>query len=92
MLEKSRMSRSSARLKARKKNEGESNWNCKTFGLSLPKPLLKEVDLTRGDINRSRFIQRIIERSLELEQKMKIEMEMIRMKSYQDNSINPTGY
>lgn len=31
------------------------------FGLSLPRELKKLVDIERGDINRSKYIQRIIE-------------------------------
>jgi hypothetical protein len=41
-----------------------SRWNVKTFGCSLPKPLLEAVDTIRGDVNRSRYIQRLIEKNM----------------------------
>jgi hypothetical protein len=41
-----------------------SRWNVKTFGCSLPKHLLEKLDTTRGDVNRSRYIQRLIEKNM----------------------------
>lgn len=32
------------------------------FGCSLPKDLLEQIDILRGDTNRSRYIQRLIEK------------------------------
>lgn len=32
-----------------------------TISISIPKSVVKEIDSNRGDINRSRFILRIIE-------------------------------
>jgi hypothetical protein len=34
------------------------------FGCCLPKPLLEQVDALRGDVNRSRYIQRVIEKNM----------------------------
>lgn len=34
------------------------------FGCCLPNPLLKQVDALRGDVNRSRYIQRLIEKNM----------------------------
>lgn len=34
------------------------------FGCCLPKPLLEQVDALRGDVNRSRWIQRLIEKNM----------------------------
>ena len=34
------------------------------FGISLPIHLVKQIDELRGDVTRSRFIQRLIEESL----------------------------
>ena len=34
------------------------------FGCCLPKPLLEQVDALRGDVNRSRYIQRLIEKNM----------------------------
>ena len=42
-----------------------SRWNVKTFGCSLPKPLLVKLDNVRGDVNRSRYIQRLIENKID---------------------------
>ena len=36
---------------------------CKSTGLSLPEELLRKIDSERGDIPRSRFLLRIIERA-----------------------------
>jgi hypothetical protein len=36
---------------------------CKSTGLSLPAELLRKIDSERGDIPRSRFLLRIIERA-----------------------------
>ena len=33
-------------------------------GITLPRPLLQQVDTKRGDIPRTRYIQRILERHL----------------------------
>jgi metal-responsive CopG/Arc/MetJ family transcriptional regulator len=41
-----------------------SKWNVKTFGCSLPKALLKTLDTIRGDVNRSRYIQRLVEKNI----------------------------
>lgn len=34
------------------------------FGVSLPPDLIAQVDEARGDINRSKYIQRLLERAL----------------------------
>ncbi len=36
----------------------------KTYGLSLPTQLFAKIDLQRGEISRSRFILRILEKGL----------------------------
>lgn len=33
----------------------------KTIGISLPKEIIEQIDSDRGDINRSRYILRLIE-------------------------------
>jgi metal-responsive CopG/Arc/MetJ family transcriptional regulator len=33
----------------------------RSFGVSLPQTLFEKLDVIRGDINRSRYIQRLIE-------------------------------
>ncbi|TVP41783.1 hypothetical protein NARC_10189 [Candidatus Nitrosocosmicus arcticus] len=38
--------------------------NTKTFGLSVPKEVFKLIEENRGDISRSKYIVRAIERSL----------------------------
>ncbi len=37
--------------------------NCKSTGLSLPGDLLKKIDAERGDVSRSRYLLRLIERA-----------------------------
>lgn len=37
----------------------------KTVSLSIPKPILKEIDQSRGDVNRSKFILRLIESKIQ---------------------------
>jgi hypothetical protein len=39
----------------------------RTFGCNLPEPVLRDLDNIRGDINRSRYIQRLIENHLRRE-------------------------
>ena len=34
-----------------------------SFGMSLPKDLLKKIDTERGDIPRTRFILRVLEKA-----------------------------
>jgi hypothetical protein len=41
---------------------------CESTGLSLPSDLLRRIDLERGDISRSRFLLRLIERRYKDEQ------------------------
>lgn len=41
----------------------------KTAGLSLPIELLRRIDTERGDVSRSRFLLRLIERCYREEQK-----------------------
>lgn len=36
--------------------------NCVSAGLSLPKKLMQKIDVERGDISRSRFLLRLIEK------------------------------
>jgi len=38
----------------------------KGFGVNLPELLVEEVDILRGDVNRSRYIQRLIEDNLKI--------------------------
>jgi metal-responsive CopG/Arc/MetJ family transcriptional regulator len=38
--------------------------NTKVFGLSLPKEIMDWIDEERGDVNRSKFISRILEKEL----------------------------
>jgi len=39
--------------------------NCRSTGLSLPGELLRKIDAERGDISRSRYLLRLIERAYE---------------------------
>lgn len=39
------------------------------IGISLPENIIQEIDLTRGDVTRSRFILRLIEFSLKQQDK-----------------------
>ena len=39
-------------------------WKVRTFGCSLPKPLLEKLDTVRGDVNRSRYLQRLVEKNI----------------------------
>ena len=34
------------------------------FGVRLPQNLVEQIDVARGDVNRSRYIQRLIEKNL----------------------------
>ena len=34
------------------------------FGITLPQTLVERVDVARGDVNRSRYIQRLIEKNM----------------------------
>ena len=43
----------------------------KTYGLSLPTQLFEEIDSQRGDISRSRYILRILEKGLDVTRKEK---------------------
>lgn len=36
----------------------------KKFGCSMPELLVEQIDVARGDINRSRYIQRLIEKNM----------------------------
>lgn len=38
--------------------------NTETFGISLPNDIAKQIDELRGDVSRSRFILRLIEKEL----------------------------
>ena len=38
---------------------------CEDFWLQSPKTLLKKLDNVRGDVNRSRYIQRLIENKID---------------------------
>ena len=37
------------------------------IGLSLPKEIVEVVDLKRGDISRSKYVYRLLEKSLEVD-------------------------
>jgi len=41
--------------------------NQKIVGISFPKTLLEELDQARGDVPRSTYIQRILEKKFEVE-------------------------
>lgn len=41
----------------------------RTVTISFPKPLVEEFDKARGDIPRSRYLQRILEKQFEAETK-----------------------
>ena len=41
---------------------------CKSMGLSLPRELMLKIDGDRGDVSRSRFLLRLIEKAYENEQ------------------------
>jgi metal-responsive CopG/Arc/MetJ family transcriptional regulator len=45
--------------------------NCKSAGLSLPKELLNWIDADRGDVSRSRYLLRMIERAYKENQNKK---------------------
>ena len=34
------------------------------FGVRLPQTLVEQIDVARGDVNRSRYIQRLIEKNM----------------------------
>ena len=34
------------------------------FGVKLPQTLVEKIDVARGDVNRSRYIQRLIEKNM----------------------------
>ena len=34
------------------------------FGVRLPQTLVEQIDMARGDVNRSRYIQRLIENNM----------------------------
>lgn len=36
----------------------------KAVGISLPQPIISEIDSKRGDISRSRYLLRILEKTL----------------------------
>jgi metal-responsive CopG/Arc/MetJ family transcriptional regulator len=40
--------------------------NPRTVTVSFPRPLLEELDKVRGDIPRSRYLQRLFEKQLEV--------------------------
>ena len=37
---------------------------CKVIGLSLPKVVISEIDIRRGDVTRSRYVTRLLENLL----------------------------
>lgn len=39
----------------------------RTYGLSLPTQIFEKIDFARGDISRSRFILRLLEKGLDLD-------------------------
>ena len=39
--------------------------NCIAIGISLPKEIMKKIDTDRGDIPRSRYLLRILQKALE---------------------------
>ena len=41
----------------------------RTVTISFPKPLVEELDKARGDIPRSRYLQRILEKQFEVQTK-----------------------
>ena len=40
------------------------------FGISLPRDIVEKIDLERGDIPRSRYVLRILEKSYSIDRKM----------------------
>ncbi len=40
--------------------------NQRIVGISFPKPLLEELDVVRGDVPRSRYITRLLEKNFSL--------------------------
>lgn len=46
----------------------------KTIGISLPKEVIEQIDSDRGDINRSRYILRLIESKFQNNSNMKKEI------------------
>jgi hypothetical protein len=45
---------------------------CKSFGTSLPAEMLKQIDNERGDISRSRYIFRLLEKAYKVQKKEEI--------------------
>jgi metal-responsive CopG/Arc/MetJ family transcriptional regulator len=43
--------------------------NCIAIGISLPKEMMKKIDTDRGDIPRSRYVARMLERQYTFETK-----------------------
>ncbi|MGA9840922.1 MAG: hypothetical protein WBQ25_01260 [Nitrososphaeraceae archaeon] len=43
--------------------------NCMAIGISLPKEIMKKIDTDRGDVPRSRFVLRILEKQYTFETK-----------------------
>jgi hypothetical protein len=41
----------------------------RTVTISFPRPLVEELDKVRGDIPRSRYLQRILEKQFEVQNK-----------------------
>ena len=50
--------------KANGPNWNRPNWNVRTVSVSLPKGLINQLDGIRGDVNRSKYIQRLIEQKI----------------------------
>jgi metal-responsive CopG/Arc/MetJ family transcriptional regulator len=46
---------------------------CKSTGLSIPAELMQKIDAERGDISRSRFVLRLIERAYQQKQLIEVE-------------------
>jgi hypothetical protein len=47
---------------------------CTSTGLSLPTDLMERIDADRGDVPRSRFLLRLLERAYSAENKQQIEV------------------
>jgi hypothetical protein len=47
--------------------------NCMAIGISLPKEIMKKIDTDRGDVPRSRYVLRILEKQYGFEGKNVVE-------------------
>lgn len=51
--------------------------NCIAIGISLPKEIMKRIDTDRGDIPRSRYLVRMLEKQYTVEGKKVVEKDSL---------------